>query len=135
MNTKKIISSFKTFTKFASLLLKDKNKTFSKIREGMSKADLNKGKLSEVWEQLQSLFSLARDYANGTYKNVSHTSIVTIIGGLLYFISPLDVIPDFILGIGFIDDAFVIAYVFKKVAKEMDKYQEWKSGQKKMIHI
>ena len=78
---------------------------------------------------------MAQDYANGNYKDVSNASIAAIIGSLLYFISPIDVIPDFILGLGFLDDAFIIGYVFNKVAKELTKYQDWKNNQKEIIHI
>lgn len=135
MNQNKIKSSFKAFTKIAQGLLTDKNKTLSKLQEGFTKATANKGKLTDVWEKMQLLFSLAKDYADGSYNNVSRASIVAIIGSLLYFISPLDVIPDFILGLGFIDDAFIIGFVFNKVAKELEKYQAWKDNQKLTIHI
>ncbi len=74
-------------------------------------------------------------YANGNYKDISNTSIVAVIGSLLYFISPLDVVPDFILGLGFLDDAFIIGYVFNKITKELDQYQKWKDNQKAIIHI
>jgi uncharacterized membrane protein YkvA (DUF1232 family) len=135
MNQNKLKSSYKTFTKIAQQLLTDQNKTLSKLEEGFAKARENKGKLTDVWEKMQLLFSLAKDYANGTYNNVSRASIVAIIGSLLYFISPLDVIPDFILGLGFIDDAFIIGYVFNKVAKELEKYQAWRAKQKITISI
>ncbi len=135
MKENKLKSSFQKFTKTAKQLLTDKNKTLSKVQEGLAKANINKDKLAAVWDKMQLLFELAKDYANGNYKDVSNASIVAIIGSLLYFISPIDVIPDFILGIGFLDDAFIIGYVFNKVAKELDKYQDWKDKQKKIIHI
>ena len=127
MKTDQIKNSFNSFSKKAKSLLGDKNKTLSKIQEGFQKATENEGSLSHIWEKVQLLFSLARDYANGTYNDVSRGSIVAIIASLLYFLSPIDVIPDFILGIGLLDDAFVLGYVYKRVAKEIDKYQEWKS--------
>lgn len=135
MKESKLKSSFKRFSKTAQHLLTDKDKTLSKIQEGLAKANINKAKLTDVWDKIQLLFQLAKDYANGNYKDVSNASIVAIIGSLLYFISPIDVIPDFILGIGFLDDAFIIGYVFNKVAKELDKYQSWKDKQKEIIPI
>ncbi len=127
MKTDQIKNSFNGFRKTAQHLLKDKNKTMSKIQEGFKKATQNEGSLSHVWEKVQLLLSLAKDYTNGTYNDVSRTSIIAIIASLLYFVSPLDVIPDFILGLGFIDDAFILGYVYKKLTKEIDKYQAWKS--------
>jgi uncharacterized membrane protein YkvA (DUF1232 family) len=41
----------------------------------------------------------------------------TIAGALAYFISPIDAIPDFIIGLGFTDDAGVIATTLATVAR------------------
>lgn len=133
MKESRLKNSLKKFTQTAQQLLTDKDKTLSKIQEGIAKASKNKDKLTTVWDKLQLLFALAKDYASGNYKDISTTSIVAVIGGLLYFISPIDVIPDFILGLGFLDDAFIIGYVFNKMSKELDKYLDWKSSQKEII--
>src|SRR6218665_1375232 len=135
MNHQKLKTSLKRFAKIGKQLLNDKNITLLKIQEGFIKASQNKGKLTAVWEKMQLLFSLAKDYANGTYTNVSRAAIIAIIASLLYFISPLDVIPDFIAGLGLVDDAFIIGYVFNKVAKELEKYQAWKSKEQNIIYI
>jgi len=135
MNFNKLKSSFDTFSKIASTLLKDKNKTLNKVQVGFKKATENQGALSNVWDQLQLLFSLVKDYANGNYKSIPKSSIIAVVAALLYFISPLDVIPDFIVGLGFVDDAFILSLVYKQVIKELDKYQLWKDGQKRIIHI
>lgn len=118
--------SYFAFSKIAGTLIKDKGKTLSKIQEGFAKADENKSALTNVWEQLQLLFSLAKDYANGAYTSIPKTTMIAVLAALLYFISPLDLVPDFIVGLGFLDDAFILGFVVKKVAKELEKYQAWK---------
>lgn len=135
MNFDQLKSSFDAFTKKASTLLNDKGKTTSKIQEAIKKATANKGSLSNVWDQIQLFFALAKDYSSGVYTDIPKSAIIAIMAGLLYFISPLDIIPDFILGLGFLDDAFILGMVYKKVAKELERYQEWKEQQKKIIHI
>ncbi|RZL46607.1 MAG: DUF1232 domain-containing protein [Pedobacter sp.] len=135
MNFNKLKSSFAAFSKIANTLLKDKGKTLKKVQEGIKKATENQGALTNVWEQLQLLFSLVKDYANGTYTAIPKSSVIAIVAALLYFISPLDVIPDFIVGLGFVDDAFILGWVYKRVIKELDRYQTWKDKQQKIIHI
>ena len=48
---------------------------------------------------------------------------LTIAGALAYVVMPLDVIPDFIPGIGFVDDLFVIGAVMKSVSDEVERYK------------
>lgn len=135
MNLNKLKSSYNAFSKLASKLLNDKGKTLDKIQEGLKKATANKGSLTNIWDQLQLLFSLAKDYASGNYTAIPKSSIIAVVAALLYFISPLDLIPDFLVGLGFVDDAFVLGLVYKQVLKELDKYQVWKDSQKEIIHI
>ena len=113
----------------AEELLKDKQKTKEKIDEAFAKASTNKSKLEEIWNDLQLLFSIARDYINGSYKEVPTGSIVAIVAALIYFLSPIDVIPDFIPVIGFIDDIFVIGLVINQVRADLAKYEVWKMAQ------
>ena len=41
---------------------------------------------------------------------------VTLIGALAYFVLPVDAIPDFILGLGFTDDAAVLAAAMRMLS-------------------
>ncbi len=50
-----------------------------------------------------------------------------IAAGLLYFLLPLDMTPDFIPGLGFIDDALVLGALWKVVQNEVDRYLAYRS--------
>ena len=106
----------------------DPKKAQKLVDKAMKKANREKGKngpLDEIWEQLQLLFRMVKDWATGQYKNVPKGSIVAILIALLYFVNPLDVIPDAILGVGFLDDVFVLGLIFKQIGSDIDKYKEW----------
>jgi uncharacterized membrane protein YkvA (DUF1232 family) len=134
MNKHKLKRMFSSFVTKAQNLAHNKDQTQLKIREAFDKATTNKGALAEVWHKLQLLLGLTKDYANGSYLDVDRKTMVSIIAGLLYFISPIDLIPDFLVGIGLIDDAFIIGYIYSKVANELVKYEAWKN-KKNVIHI
>lgn len=135
MNLIKLKIIFTAFRKAASFLTKDKREILVKVREGAHKAALNKGALTNVWEQLQLLFSVSKDYANGSYTAIPKGSIIAITAALLYFISPLDLIPDLIPGLGFVDDAYIFGLVFKQVGKDLERYKKWKKSGENIIPI
>lgn len=98
------------------------------LTKAFRKADDNKKHefISHIWDKVQLLFSLAKDWSNGSYKNISKSAILAIIGGMIYFVSPLDVIPDWLVGLGLVDDAAVLGLVINQMDKELTRYKEWK---------
>ena len=116
----------------ASALINDKEKAKQKIDEAFKKANANKADLESIWIQFELLLSLVKDYFNGTYKDIPKKSIIAIVAGILYFLSPVDLIPDFILGFGLIDDVFIIGLVIKQVTKDLAKYKVWKAAEVSM---
>lgn len=126
MNFRKLKLKYDAFNKKASELVNDKGETLSKIEEGLKKATANKGALSDVWNQLHLLFSLTKDYVKGNYVDIPKSSIISVLAALLYFISPVDLVPDFIVGMGFLDDAFILGFIYKRISKELEKYESWK---------
>lgn len=45
-----------------------------------------------------------------------------IIGSLLYFILPIDIVPDYILALGWLDDAVVAAFIWNALRNEINEY-------------
>ena len=67
-------------------------------------------------------------YARGDYRQVSWQPLVLIVAAVLYFLMPVDVIPDFIVGLGYVDDAAVIAWVMSTVGFEVEKFRQWEAS-------
>ncbi|MBR6629573.1 MAG: DUF1232 domain-containing protein [Bacteroidaceae bacterium] len=85
---------------------------------------LRKNGLKSVSEYLTLMVNYVKDVATGRYKGYSKTHLTLIVAAILYVVSPLDVIPDFLIVAGLIDDAAIIAWVFNEIGKELDKYKE-----------
>lgn len=92
----------------------------------MKKNIIKLGLLSRLFQDLKLLFPLIKDYWKGTYRDVSAKSIVIFIVALAYIISPVDLIPDYILGFGQIDDAVILGLALNFLEKDLAKYREWK---------
>ena len=70
--------------------------------------------------------SLVYNYVNKKYTEVPIGSIMAIISALTYFISPVDMIPDAVPGLGYVDDASVISLCLLLVHSDLAEYQKWR---------
>lgn len=111
------------FLKRAFEILKDPKLILGLVGdvEGKINAEYFKKQFKTFWEDLKTLLSMLKDTARGRYKPQSKKSMVLIVLALLYFLNPMDLIPDLLVG-GFIDDAALLAWVVSKVKDEIDNY-------------
>ncbi|MBQ3270132.1 MAG: DUF1232 domain-containing protein [Clostridia bacterium] len=75
---------------------------------------------------IPTLVSLIRSYIKHDYTDIPSGSIAAIVGALVYFLAPFDLVPDAIPGIGFVDDAAVIATCLALVGSDIEKYRQWR---------
>jgi uncharacterized membrane protein YkvA (DUF1232 family) len=85
-------------------------------------------KMQEAKKLLRTFVRMVRAYANGSYRVTPVKSIVTIVLGLLYFVMPLDFIPDFIPIAGFLDDLTVLFMVAKGIRSDLEAFEDWEEG-------
>ncbi|MGD9637530.1 MAG: YkvA family protein [Alphaproteobacteria bacterium] len=83
------------------------------------------GILSSVSSDVKIMFNLAKDYYDGTYKNINWNNLSVIVFALIYLLMPIDVIPDFIPIFGYTDDITVISVCLKMVSDELKEYKKW----------
>jgi uncharacterized membrane protein YkvA (DUF1232 family) len=79
-----------------------------------------------IREKIVTIGSLLKSYASGEYRDVEVKSLVIMIAGLVYFLSPLDFIPDFLPLLGYADDIALLTFILKSVSDEIEKYELWK---------
>lgn len=79
--------------------------------------------------------SLVKSYIKKEYKDIPIGTIIAIISALIYFVSPIDIIPDSIPFIGYFDDAAVVAACWKLVGSDIEEYEKWREKNNKVIDI
>ncbi|MCP4979441.1 MAG: DUF1232 domain-containing protein [Gammaproteobacteria bacterium] len=121
-------SPFKTAKGKADDYANNPHKLNDLLDHATRKAESRKGPLTEIWDALMTCFRLLRAYANGRYRDIPWSSLVSIIASILYFVMPLDLIPDFILGLGFIDDAVLLGWIVNSVRCDIDDFVEWEKS-------
>jgi uncharacterized membrane protein YkvA (DUF1232 family) len=94
-------------------------------RKSSSRGGLIKG----LREDLGLLQALCVAWWKGEYRSVSRPALVAAVAGLLYFLSPLDAIPDWLPGLGFIDDLAVLGWVMRQWSGELQAFRAWRDNQ------
>ena len=103
-NQKDINDKFNSFTSYSE---EDAEKVM-KNKEKIEKIATN-DTLHKYLNDIKLYFKMLGDTFSGKYKKLPIGTIAAIIGTLLYVLSPVDLIPDFIPGIGYLDDAAIVA--------------------------
>lgn len=79
----------------------------------------------QIIDDIPKLIWLVRDYKNKLYKDIPYASIIFIIAAFIYTVSPIDLIPDAIPIVGWIDDIGVFAIVLGVVSDDLADYWQW----------
>jgi uncharacterized membrane protein YkvA (DUF1232 family) len=89
---------------------------------------LPRGPFGETWPYLLAMVRVVRDYQRREYRDMPAPKLLIIIAAIIYFVSPFDVIPDWIPVLGHIDDAFVITLALKSVRTDLDTFMAWETA-------
>ena len=82
--------------------------------------------LKKYYKLFDVMMMMIKDYRKGNYTSVPWFTIAAIAGSLLYVLSPLDLVPDFIPGIGYLDDITVLTIVVGWIDSDLHRYLDWK---------
>lgn len=85
--------------------------------------------LGTARDQLATLMRLLRAWLSSDYRELPLQAVIAATGAVLYFFLPLDLIPDFLPGIGFVDDIAVILWASRQLAGELDRFRAWETGE------
>lgn len=100
------------------------DKTSEKLNAVISSND----KIEEFTNQILTFYRMVSAQLSGEYKNTPWKTLIMIFGSLLYFITPLDMIPDFIPGLGFTDDIAIIFWIYNSVKEDIRQFEQWEKS-------
>ena len=84
--------------------------------------------LAQEFKNIPTMVSMVRSYLRGNYTKIPKRTILAIVSALIYFLSPIDVVPDWIPLLGQLDDAIVIASCWNLGNKDVEDYRQWKKA-------
>lgn len=87
---------------------------------------------SRLIQEVGLLCSCVEDYCTGKYRTIPVGTIIGILACILYFVSPIDLIPDFlhavVPGVAAIDDIAVVGFAIKAAHDDLLQYEEWRKN-------
>lgn len=132
MNSKLLKYVKGKFVKIAEDLVK--NPQGLKFKLSKAKEKLNKkavvDSLGKYVEDLKTLMRLLSAWISRKYTGVETQTIVYTVLAVVYFVTPTDFVPDFVLGLGFVDDISVLSWVLEKIKNDVDKFKNWENNSK-----
>lgn len=112
----------------ADRIAQDPERALTLLDTARKKAERSRDSIKKVWNYVGALIRMLRAHFNRTYRELPWRSAVVGLAAVVYFVAPLDLIPDFLLG-GFVDDAAVIMFVVRQIQKDLDAFLAWESEQ------
>lgn len=95
------------------------------VKGRLEKISNDSNERSTFIHQLQVIVRMVRAYISGNYSAFSTSTLVTLVFALVYFITPIDLIPDFIPALGLTDDISLVYFIFRSLAEDIEKFKAW----------
>lgn len=95
------------------------------LRNATRKIEQQRASLSKILDDLRIMVQLISYWARREYTDIPWNSLLAIVGALVYFVNPMDLVPDFIHGLGLLDDASIIAMAIAATRKDLDRFRAW----------
>ncbi|RZK30538.1 MAG: DUF1232 domain-containing protein [Hymenobacter sp.] len=99
------------------------NETANKLADKESKDN----KFKQLFDVALTLVRLVRNYVTGDYRQIQTSTIISGLAVLLYVLNPIDLVPDFIPVLGFLDDLSLVSWFLGKFQVEIERFREWES--------
>lgn len=95
---------------------------------------LNSSGLKKYSELGKLMFGMIQDYKKGNFKQVPWFTIAAIGLTLLYVFNPMDLLPDFLPGVGYVDDFALFTIAIRFIESDLHSYLDWKIDEAKSLN-
>ena len=109
-------------------MIQDRGKA-EKLLKRLERKLQNSSKLGKALAYIPKMGMLINSWLKGEYSEIPIGTLAAVIGVLIYFVSPIDAIPDFFPGIGLLDDAAVTSGALYLIKSDLDEYMNWRESE------
>ena len=123
--------SLKDYLSKAKIIINDDQKLkklIDDVLKKLKKLSADKKTTANLNDSLRLFIRIINAYTSKEYTYVPWKTICLLVAGLIYFIYPIDLIPDFIPIAGIIDDVALIAWIYESIKEDIDNFLEWEKN-------
>ena len=102
----------------------DIGKAFTESDTIKSKLEAN-SRFDKFLSDAKIMLSLLKDYWKKDYTTIPWYAVSAIAFSLLYVLNPMDLAPDYIPFLGYMDDVTVLSFAVALVKKDLTAYEKW----------
>ena len=122
-------SAFRRAVMDAEAYARDPQRLRQLVEDAVGKINvIPRGPFADTWPYLMAMIRLIRAYHRAEYRDLTEENLRTVLAAIIYFVSPFDVIPDYVPIIGHIDDAVVISLALRSVRADLDTFMAWETA-------
>lgn len=116
--------------KKAERILKNKERTQKVLSKAKWLCDMlcNLPFIGKLFDGVGTLCELIMDYSRGLYNRIPLATVISLLAAIIYFVSPVDLLPDELPFVGVLDDAAIIYMVTMAAKNDIEAYKRWKSS-------
>ena len=105
---------------------------FGQVSKKLQTLNGSHKQINELLEHVQLFLRMIKKSFSGEYSSFSNKTLLSLVFGLLYFVTPMDVVPDFIPLLGFSDDLSIIYFILKNFKSDIEAFKVWEFNQQPM---
>ena len=114
----------------ANITEEDLGKAFNEASSIKSKLEAN-SRFDKFLSDAKIMLSLVKDYWKKDYTAIPWYAVSAIVFSLLYVLNPMDLAPDYIPFLGYMDDVTVLSFAVALVKKDLTAYEKWLENEEK----
>ena len=99
------------------------------VSQKLQKINGSGKQINELMDLIQLFLRMIKKSLAGEYSAFSHKTLLSLVFGLLYFVTPMDVVPDFIPLLGFSDDLSIVYFIIKNFKLDIEAFKVWELNQ------
>lgn len=99
------------------------------VSQKLQKINGSNKQINELMDLIQLFLRMIKKSLAGEYSAFSHKTLLSLVFGLLYFVTPMDVVPDFIPLLGFSDDLSIVYFIIKNFKLDIEAFKVWELNQ------